>query len=61
MIPTFDIWLEDSTGRQFRRSNRYGERFAINVLGIWIRYRLMANRLKDAGLHVSTRTKQFTS
>jgi hypothetical protein len=22
-MPTFDIWLEDSTGRQFRRSNHY--------------------------------------
>jgi hypothetical protein len=23
MIPTFDIWLEDSQGRQLRRTNHY--------------------------------------
>lgn len=26
MIRTFDIWLEDSQGRQFRRSNHYADK-----------------------------------
>lgn len=54
MIFTFDIWLEDSQGRQFRRSNHYQ-----HPIGLTATFRLYMRMAYLLGSFVIVRTKVF--
>jgi hypothetical protein len=56
-MPTFDIWLEDSQGRQFRRSNHY----AVNFARVLARYQSMSTTLWfTARFDCSTQFKEYS-
>jgi hypothetical protein len=53
---TFDIWLEDSQGRQFRRSNHYS--WFYNS-ALFVRYHAMQMGLKAQGIKAYLRLQTF--
>lgn len=53
---TFDIWLEDSQGRQFRRSNHYAyERYDVYQVYEW-----MLTHLKWFGIRAEIKQRVYT-
>jgi hypothetical protein len=58
-VKTYDIWLEDSTGRQYRRSNHYLESDMFQMNKNWNQYLRMMYQLAEQGITVVIKCKQF--
>lgn len=56
-MKTFDIWLEDSQGRQFRRSNHYNDNGAHSI--VWSLYNSMRHAIEDNRLSVRIKIQDF--